>query len=385
MTTLKLLYGGILRHKVVTFLILMTIAMSFLFYGVLTPISRSLSGEGNSISDDHLIVIHRVSPIETLPLFYQLFIDSINGVEQTTHATWFGGYYQDLNNQRPMWVIDAASYMRLRTEFDFNKQEYESWMESPNGVAIGRKFANRYQLSVGDHLPLKSYIWEKKDQQSNWEFEISAIVDGGVDADLDQVFIHYDYFDLNRSFGVNTVGFFILKASPNANSHEIAMLIDKEYENSPAPTKTASLNSFVKTFTNQLGNIEFIIGGVLILSFSLTLLMVISHFIYVNKRRSSEWAILQAMGFSKNRIASYLLMEIVLLIGLGWFIGMSITIEIVATVAPAISDFIPNFQFTPRDWTNSIILCLVGVFVCSVFPLRQLHAIQLAPLLRSRS
>ena len=86
-----IVWASLGRKKIRTILTLLSISVAFILFGYLAAIEETL-GQGVSIAGaDRLIVRHKVSLIQLLPVSYYPRIDQIDGVELVGHLTSFGG------------------------------------------------------------------------------------------------------------------------------------------------------------------------------------------------------------------------------------------------------------------------------------------------------
>ena len=60
---------------------------------------------------DRLMMMHKVSLVQLLPVAYLKDIQSTPTVQSASHATWFGGTYQDNANQFAVMAVDPEPYM----------------------------------------------------------------------------------------------------------------------------------------------------------------------------------------------------------------------------------------------------------------------------------
>ena len=91
MKFLPLIWSNLKRKKLRTLLTMLSILVAFILYGYLSAISRALGQGVNLAGVDRLMVRHRVSIIQPLPVSYQERIATLPGVKAVTHASWFGG------------------------------------------------------------------------------------------------------------------------------------------------------------------------------------------------------------------------------------------------------------------------------------------------------
>ena len=98
MKYLHLVYSNLKRKKIRTFLTFMSVLVAFVLFGYLSAIEAALEAGVTVAGADRLVVRHKVSLIQPLPESYEAQIEQIDGIVDATHATWFGGVYQDPRN-----------------------------------------------------------------------------------------------------------------------------------------------------------------------------------------------------------------------------------------------------------------------------------------------
>jgi putative ABC transport system permease protein len=131
---------------------------------------------------DRLLTTHKTSIIQPLPARYKDEIARVPGVVAVTHASWFGGIYQNPNTgfqgvfQAP---IEPESYLAMYPEMKVDENEKRAWLADREGVLVGSTTAKRYGWKVGDRVPVQATFWRKKDGGKVWEFNIRGIYTGG--------------------------------------------------------------------------------------------------------------------------------------------------------------------------------------------------------------
>nr|MBP8261142.1 ABC transporter permease [Verrucomicrobiota bacterium] len=105
------------RKKLRTVLTLLSILVAFLLYGYLGAIEVAL-GQGVEVAGaDRLVVRHRVSIVQPLPLSYGARISRLAGVEDAMHASWFGGVYQDPRNFFAQIPVEPDRFQAMYPEY----------------------------------------------------------------------------------------------------------------------------------------------------------------------------------------------------------------------------------------------------------------------------
>jgi putative ABC transport system permease protein len=179
------------------------------------------------------------------------------------------------------------------------------------GAVVSRKVAQRYNWKIGDHIPLRSSIWNlKADNSSVWTFDIVGIFDtaGGRRTRTEFLF-HHDYFDEARTFGTGTVGWYIARISDPALSTEVAASIDAAFANSPNETRTQNEQEKAQAILKQHGDISLIVNLIVFSVFFTLLLLTGNTMMQSMRERIPEFAILKTLGYSSLTITQIVLME----------------------------------------------------------------------------
>ena len=102
-----------------------------------------------------------------------------------------------------------------------------------------------------------------------------------------------------------------------AKAAEVAKLVDAEFENSSAETKTEPEGAFVQAWAKQIGDIALITASILGAVF-FTILLVTGNTISQSVReRTGELGVLKAIGFTNAQVLGLVLAESCLLAVLG--------------------------------------------------------------------
>jgi putative ABC transport system permease protein len=98
MKFLHLVWSNLKRRKLRTTLTLLSILVAFVLFGYLSAIGRALNQGVSVAGANRLVVRHKVSLTQPLPISYQTRIAAMPGVSLVTHGSWFGGIYQEPRN-----------------------------------------------------------------------------------------------------------------------------------------------------------------------------------------------------------------------------------------------------------------------------------------------
>src|SRR5690242_12929258 len=94
MKFLYLIWSNLKRKKLRTTLTLLSIVVAFILFGLLSSTKQALTGGVSMEGAKRLVVQHKVSIIQLLPVSYKQRMEKIPGVELVSHYTWFGGKFE---------------------------------------------------------------------------------------------------------------------------------------------------------------------------------------------------------------------------------------------------------------------------------------------------
>ena len=374
-----LVWGNLKRKKLRTALTLLSILVAFVLFGLLCAIKQALIGGVELAGVDRLIVRHKVSIIQLLPVTYKARMERIPGVDFAVHQTWFGGVYQDPKNFFMQCPVVPEEFMKMFPEFRLPPEQMKAWRETRTGAIVGRNTAERFHWKIGDKVPLQSPIWG----QRTWEFDLVGIFDGAKKGtDTTPLFFRYDYFDESRSErGKGLVGWYTIRVKEPSRAAEIARLVDAEFENSPAETKTEPEGAFVQGWAKQMGNIVLIVASILGAVFFTILLVTGSTMSQAVRERIGELGVLKAIGFTNAQVLALVLAESSLLALLGGGLGLGIALLITSRGDPT-GGLLPLFHFPLADVLVGLAICVALGLLTGIFPALQAMRLRVADALR---
>jgi putative ABC transport system permease protein len=377
-----LILSNLRRKKTRTILTLLSIVVAFVLFGFLSSIRQALTGGVSLEGANRIIVRHKVSIIQMLPVDYKRRMERIPGVAAVTHQTWFGGVYQDPKNFFMQNPVVPDEFMAMHPEFVLPAEQMRTWEATRTGAIVGRKTAERFGWKVGDKVPIHSTIWNKKDGGFNWEFDIVGIFDGrNKNTDTTPLFFHYDYFDEARTFWTGQVGWYTVRINDTARAADVAKLIDAEFENSSAETKSEPEGAFIQGWAKQIGDIALITASILGAVF-FTILLVTGNTISQSVReRTGELGVLKAIGFTNRLVLALVMAESCLIAVLGGVLGLSIAWMLTSRGDPT-GGMLPLYFFPARDMAVGLAISVALGLVTGCFPALQAMRLRVADSLR---
>jgi len=382
MKYLYLLFSGLKRKKLRTGLTILSIMVAFLLFGYLSAIRQAFDAGVDVAGADRLIVRHKVSLIQLLPQSYEARIERIEGVDNATHSTWFGGIYQEPRNFFAQMPIVPEELFDMYPEFVISDEHKAAWLETRSGALVGRGLVDRFGWKLGDRIPINATIWGKKDGGRTWEFDLVAIYDGAEKGtDTSQFFFRYDFFDETRAGGTGQVGWYTVRVSDPDKAAEVAAAIDAEFANSAFETKAEPEGAFIQGFANQIGNIGFIIMTIMSAVFFTILLVAGNTMAYTVRERTNELAVLKAIGFTDSGVLGLVLGESLALTFVGGASGLGLAWLLVSMGDPTNGSF-PVFYLPTANILIGFVLIVVMAFIVGIIPALQAQKLQIADALR---
>lgn len=354
-----LIFANLFRKKIRLVLTIGSFAVAMCLFGLLIVIRNAFNQGVEVAGADRLVITNRIGLINPLPLSYQDRILQIPGVKGVTHYNWFGGVYQDPKNFFPQFVIDPSTQRQIFSEFKIPDEQWQNFLKDRQGAIVGAFTAKRFGWKVGDKVPIQGTFLP-----GTWDFNIDGIYQGSrAQDDETQFWFHWENFEnymeqhnITRYLGM--VGWYTIKVDNPDDALRIAKAIDTMFANSDYETRTDTESSFAAGFAKQMGNIQFLIVSIGAIVFFTLLLVTGNTMAIAVRERTSELAVLKAVGYSDKFVMFLVLCESALIALIGGTFGLLLAKGF--TLLPA--NVNPIRQFLPLMYLSTEIF-LVGVGV----------------------
>jgi putative ABC transport system permease protein len=256
-----------------------------------------------------------------------------DGVPAVTPFNWVGGKYKDRPMPFAQFAIDPKTVFTVMSEFTVQPDELKAFQENKDGCAIGRKLANEEKLKVGDILPIGRATYPVE-----LYLTVRCIYDGPSNRDLRMCLLRWDYFDESLKKAVfssgsggslrpanarvsGNAGMIFIRCKSADSMAPLCKQIDDKFRNSDFPSRTQTEEAFGKMFEEMLGDMRGMIR-VISLAVIFSLLCVAANSMAMSMReRTSEVAVLKAIGFTRPLVLFMVLTEAVLVAGFGGGVG----------------------------------------------------------------
>lgn len=370
MKYLPLVWAALWRRKPRTILTMLSVVVAFLLYGLLTAVNAAFNTGVELSGADRLVTTGKYSITQVLPYGYWQQVKNMDGVEQVTFASWFGGYYQEEFNFFPQFPVDPQSYFDVYSELTIDEDQLRAFVTTRTGAVVSKTLADRYGWSLGDRIPITAGIWPLADGSNSWEFDLVGIFDTRDPAARSQheyMLMQHEYFDEARQFGQGTVGWFISQIRDPEQAGQIAQAIDAQFANSPNETRSDTEKAFNQSFLKQMGDIGLIIQSILGAVFFTLLFLTGNTMMQSVRERIGELAVLKTIGFSGGSLLMIVLAEALLLTLMAALIGLGLA----AFLLPGLAENMPGFSGLALDleaWITALLLALLLALVVGLPP-----------------
>jgi len=372
MELLRLLLRNTLRHKLRSLLTVVGVGVAVMAFALLQTVVTAWYAGVEASAANRLITRHAVSFVFPLPLAYRDRIAQVPGVNKVTYAIWFSGVYVDKNQFFARLAVDSDTFFEVYPEFVIPPEQFEAFKRERNACVIGIDIANRYNLKIGDIMPVEGDVYP-----GQWEFVVRGIYQPrDQTTDPSSMMFHYRYVDervrQEAPHRAGQIGWYIVRIDDPDSSARISQDIDNLFANSRAETKTETERAFQQGF---LSSASAVITAMNIMSFviiGIILLVVGNTMVMSAQERSQEFAVLKALGFSGRQLFLLLTGESMILSIAGSALGLLVTIPAVEGFQSALpKGWFPVFYIKPETIVIGAIAGLAVGFIASLIPLRR--------------
>jgi putative ABC transport system permease protein len=382
MYILKLLLRNAFRHKLRTFLTILSITIAILAFGLLRTFISAWYAGAEASSASRLVTRNAISLIFPLPLSYKDKIRQVDGVKQFAWGTWFAGIYIDEKNFFANYAIDAKNYMALYPEFILPADQKKAFLSDRKGFCAGRKLIERYHWKIGDTVILKGTIYP-----GNWEFVLRGIYHGRDESTDERLFFfNWDY--LNEALKktaprrADQVGWYVIEVTDPNRAAEVAQAIDKTFMNSLAETLTETEKSFFLSFISMVGAIIVAIQLVSFVVIIIIIAVAANTMAMTARERIGEYAIFKTLGFRGWRIAGMIIGESLLLTMIGCLFGIALTPPAAKVFGKIVGTYFPTFRVAIETIYMDIVASILVGLCAAIIPTWRAVRIRIADGLR---
>lgn len=371
MRFLPLLWSALWRRKPRTIFTGLSIIVAFILFGLLQAFNTAINSGVEVAGADRLMTTGKYSLTQVLPYGYYQQIRNVEGVKSVTHASWFGGIYQEERNFFPQFPADISTYLDIYPEILIPEDQRQAMMNTKTGAIVSVDLARRFGWKVGDRIPIRSTIWPQQNNDNAWEFDLVGVFDAPTPAQRaqqDVMLFHHDYFDDARLFGNGTVGWYITQVEDPGEMVSVANRIDALFANSPNPVKTQTEKAFNQNFVKQMGDIGFIISSIMGAVLFTLLLLTGNTMMQSVRERIPELAVLKTIGFHDWQVLLFVLAEAGLMCILSAAIGLAAANTLIPIMVPNLPAGFSGMEMKAQDFLNGLTMAALLALLVGALP-----------------
>lgn len=377
MLKLIYLYRNLTRNMLRTGLTCAAVALPIMIYvlssAVIDGLERFLD---NSAKQLRLVVVHKASIINPLPVGYRAKIESLDPTKTRITSVcgmrWIGGKIE--NQPQPLSTLAAQPDTFVDTFPDqrLTDEEIETWHRDRRAIIVGEATARQMGWKKGGRISIHPSV----PPYTPMEFNVISTAPNALDKITNFCRLDYLEEELKKQITVvvpgwtpdGWVSFIFVKCATKADLDYFRTAIDELFARSGDETKTQDEKSFMMDFINQLFNLPqnlAILSAVTIF----VAVMAAANTMSMNIRdRLNEMATLKSMGFGAGSLFRFIQSESLLLCALGGAIGAAIP-YIAFNHTPLRNYQVPliqNLEIHPSVCFQSLLIAVaIGLFAAA--------------------
>jgi putative ABC transport system permease protein len=366
MTLTSFVTRSAFRNKRRSLLTVISIMFSLLLLTLMVTVAKHFyQDQGSEQSAQRLIMRHRVSLTQSLPVAYRQTIRNTPGVVAVAPTQWFGGLYKDEKPENffAQFGTDPDEIFKVMTEFKIPPDQLAAWQHDQAGVVVDSELAKKFGWKIGDRIVLKGTIFPV-----NLELNIRGI----FTAPEPSITVYFNQKYVEEAFPPEkgNIGTFNILTASAADVPKVATELDSHFRNSPYPTKTESEKAFQLSFISSLGNVKAFILSICFAVVFATLLVSANTMAMSIRERTREVAVLKTIGFTPRKILGLYIGEAVAVALMGGILGSILAAGLVFAMAkaPGMGFFFLGMHVTFPIFLLAILVAAAVGFLSSIIP-----------------
>jgi putative ABC transport system permease protein len=325
MKYLPLIWAGIWRKRGRALLLLLQIVSAFTLFGLLQGLNSGIKQAIAKTHGDRLYIGSSVSlGGDLLPLALLSRIQSVAGVRYASPRINLPGNYQKPGQLVLVVGADPVSFFEIYNEWLIPREQVKALASDRAGLVVGAGAMQRYGWKIGQRIVLQSPI-VKHDGSGMWTFNIVGQFDLPADQASPMFTVaNSTYINESRVVNHDRADLFVARIDNPANAAAIGLAIDNLSANSDHETRTQSEADVAATQVQRIGDLDFIVTGIISAVFFALLLATGALMMQSIRERVAELAVLKTVGFSDRKVMVLILVEAVTFCVLSGGIGLGI-------------------------------------------------------------
>lgn len=273
------------------------------------------------IAANRVIVMNNQGFFGRIPMAHLDYVQGVPGVRAVVPFSWYTGVYKGETMPSSQVATDSKQIFDVLSEVKIDPEQQKAFQGDRQGAVIDRRSAARRGWKVGERIPLRGTLVE-----IDLELTLRGIYDGPEF--IQDLYFHMEYLDetlrQQKNLMAGTTSLLFLKAESDDAIPGICRAIDARFGNSDSPTLSQSHQAFAQMFSKFVGNLNAYVQNIGIIVVLALILVSGNAMGMATRERTTEIAVLKAIGFRKSQIQGLVLSESVALSLLGGILGVLI-------------------------------------------------------------
>jgi putative ABC transport system permease protein len=275
--------------------------------------------EREAAKHDRIVVLNKLGFAAPLPIAHAEKIGRMDGVVAATPFSWFGGNYKSQRALFAQFGVEPKTVFDIFEEYEIPDDQVEAFKKDRQGCVVDRALAEQMEWEIGERIPLEGTIYD-------YDLDLRLVGIFEAPGNTGSLWFNWNYLDeeLKKSgtFSGNA-GSIYARCKVSDDVALVSEEIDAEFANSENATRTRTEAAFQRMFADMLGDVQTYIRFIsLAVVFALALVAATAMAMSM-RERTTEVAVLKAIGFSKLRVLSLVLGESTIIALLGGILGLA--------------------------------------------------------------
>jgi putative ABC transport system permease protein len=331
------------RHKRRTFLTIASVALALFLFASLQTVVTTLERASQFGGARRLVMTNASGFILPLPLSYANRLSAAKGITNVTWANWFGAKYGDNKTFFAQFAVDPKSYLEMYPELVVPEDQKQAFLQERSAALIGVRLLDKFGWRVGQNITLQGTIFP-----GDWTFTIRGVYtpsDAVINDDM--MLFHHEYLE-ERIGRPGMAGWYIIEVDDADNAPAAAKMLDDQFRNSSAPTKTGTEQAFNASFATMWGNVSLLMGTIGLAVVFAILLVTANAMMMSARERTGEVAVLKTIGFTDRTLFQLVMVEAGFIALTGALIGLGGAKLLYKLTNFNAGGFLPGFDVTTR-------------------------------------
>ena len=303
------------RHRIRSLLTVLGVGAGMFLFATVETMQGSLKRATQTTANDTTLVVYRDNRFcpatSRLPEHYETSIRKIQGVREVIPIQIVVnncGASLDIIAFRGVPPDNLTHYA---PQIQVLEGSVESWKQRSDAALLGRNFAARRGLKVGDRFDAAGVV-----------VHVAGIIDSPEPQDNNVAYVHLPFLQQASRAGLGVVTQFNVRVVSSDQLEKVADEIDENFRSEQAPTRTRPEKAFFADTAQSLVELVGFTRWLGMGAVAAVLGLVANAVLLVVRARVKENAVLQTLGYGQGAIAMLVAVEGVLLGLVGGAVGV---------------------------------------------------------------